>query len=153
MSESLRDAEQEFETPLTPAAALDRVVRLLRAESVQLDVTGTGARSTKVPLALLSWDRAKYSRRNWVGVNPFVWFDSVEVTCAETVGGSRVAIRLDRLRLILFCVYWWLLTGLIATAAPIGATLCLVVVGVVGNAVAWRLAKSLVRTEVSAALK
>ncbi len=134
-----------------PGAALERVVRLLRAESVQLDVTGTEARSTKVPLALLSWDRAKYTRRNWVGINPFVWFDSVEVTCAETDGGTRVAIRLDRLRLILFCVYWWLLVCLIATQAPGSVTLGIAAVVALGNVIAWRLARSLVRTEIVAA--
>jgi hypothetical protein len=151
--ESFRFARQEFKTVLPADAALVRLTDLLKAEGIRFELAGAGARSTSIPLAIFSFDPVQYTWRNWVGLNPFVWFSSIDVECSPVEGGANVAITLDRRRLILFCGFWSVNLAVIASRAPVGVILGVAAVVAIGNLVGWRLAKSLLRTEVLSALK
>jgi hypothetical protein len=150
---SFRYSIQEYVATLTPDFAIEQVANLLRAEGLTVEVDGRVVRSTRVPLAFLSFDPAMYSKRNLVGFNPFVWFESVVVTSDVHESGARLVVTLDRRRLLIFWGIQWLALGPIATRAPLGAALACLILVATGSLVAWWLGGALVRSEVSAALK
>jgi hypothetical protein len=88
-------------TSLPAEEALGRLVQLFEAGSVVAEREGLSVRSVDIPLPLLNFDRRLYSRRNWVGINPFMLASEVEATAAPANGGGTlVVVNVDRLRLL-----------------------------------------------------
>ena len=104
---------------LSPAVASERIERLLSEEGVEYATDELSVASTKTPIVLLSIQPRLYTRRNWVGVNPFVFVTSVAVRCERTEGGvTRVTIRVNRRRAFLLVALWAACSFLAARAIP-----------------------------------
>lgn len=52
--------------------AQQQMTKLFDSESVEYQVESNKIRSLKMPVILLSIDSRMYTKRNWVGINPFI---------------------------------------------------------------------------------
>jgi hypothetical protein len=86
---------------------------LLAYEHVSFHADPDSIKSTHVPFPIVSLDKRMFSRKNWVGINPFIYISSIEMFFAElntketqihvNVGQQRaIALYLCCLCLILF---------------------------------------------------
>jgi len=83
---------------LSPVEALSRLAGLLTAERVSYRRTEQGLQSTRTPFGL-TFQGIWFSRRNWVGLNPFAFVTAVSISCsgANTSSGTAT-VRVDRTR-------------------------------------------------------
>ena len=116
----------EIVCPLAPQAALDRVEALLEHEGVKYKTSDFLIASTTMPIAVLGVQSKMYTRKNWVGINPFVFVSGVHVNCEPADGAAtKVTVRVNRRRAILWFAFWVACGYLTARALPepVGALL------------------------------
>jgi hypothetical protein len=135
-------------TALTPDDALGRLVQLLETEGVKVSREGNGVRSLRTPIPLLNVDARLYSRRNWVGINPFALLTAVELTTAASNGGTVVNVSIDRRRIMLLLVLEAVVVLSIALKAPLLPTLAIagILLGVCAALLSWT--HTLTRSEI-----
>jgi len=105
--------------PLPPEAAMGRIENLLTVEGVQFRTANLSLSSTATPIAVLGIQRRFYSRRNWVGLNPFAFVSGIDVRCeVHKDDGTRVFITVDRFRAFLWVVFWGLCAGFAGVGIP-----------------------------------
>jgi hypothetical protein len=120
---------------LPPATALERVTALLSAEGVEYTATDLSVASTRTPIAVLGIQPKLYSRRNWVGLNPFAFVTDVQVRCEQEADrNTRVTIQVGRRRAILWVAFWGAAFSLSAQRLP---ALAIVAVATVAVGCAW----------------
>jgi len=90
---SLTTITYSLRSSLPPDAARDRVAALLTAERVRYTQTPDGLQSTRTPYGL-NVQRVWYTRRNWVGLNPFAHVSGVQITFAP----ADVTVHVNRTR-------------------------------------------------------
>lgn len=74
-------------------------MRLFDGEAVKYRAENDSLRTTKIPFAMFTLDPRMYSRRNWLGLNPFVFATSVDVAAvAGPDHGTVLEIVVDRRR-------------------------------------------------------
>jgi hypothetical protein len=104
---------------LSPEEAIVRVGDLLAAERVKYTVEGLSISSTRTPIAVLSFQRVLYSKRNWVGLNPFIYISGLNVECQPDGSGvTRVIVRLNRLRTFVWVAFWVWNSAVVALKLP-----------------------------------
>ncbi|HEY1802513.1 MAG TPA: hypothetical protein VGG46_16420 [Terriglobales bacterium] len=75
--------------------------------------------SVRTPIVLVGIQPKLYSHSNWVGLNPFTFVSGVEVQCEEVDGGfTKVTVRVNRLRAVLWVAFWIACSLLAARAMP-----------------------------------
>ncbi|SRR6266404_9521186 len=135
-------------TALPPNDALGRLVQLLETEGVKVAREENRVRSLRTPLPLLNVDPRLYSRRNWVGINPFALLTAIEAKANASSGGTIVDVSIDRRRIILLLV----LEALVAIATAFNAPwlpALIVAAGLLGMcSVLLRWAHTLARSEI-----
>jgi hypothetical protein len=103
---------------LSPEEAIARVGKLLAAERVQYRVEGLSIFTTRTPMPL-GLQRAHYSKRNWVGLNPFAYVSGVSVECQAVNGGpTQILVRVDRFRTFTYSAIWVCASGLVSVRMP-----------------------------------
>jgi hypothetical protein len=115
----------EISSPLEPQAASERIEHLLSHEGVQYVVNNLRVTSTSTPIVLLNFQSQLYTRKNWVGVNPFAFVTGVDIQCeTRNSAGTRIIVRNFRRRAILNVVFWGVIGFLMARAMsePAAAT-------------------------------
>jgi hypothetical protein len=105
-------------TLLAKDEALQRIGSLLDYENVEHKTEGHTIVSTHIPYPILNFDKRLYSRRNWVGVNPFLAFDDIRVSVTEGDEGSLVEVDLGLTRFIVHLSFVVVLAGAIAFFLP-----------------------------------
>jgi hypothetical protein len=121
---------------LSPEEAIARVGKLLAAERVKYRIEGLSVFTTRTPIALLSFQRVLYSKRNWVGLNPFVFVTSVSIECQPgSSGRTRILVRIDRFRTFMYLAVWVCSCGEASVGMPTLAYAILFIA--VGFAAAW----------------
>lgn len=86
---------------------MGRLSSLLASRSVQFDIDHYVIRSTYIPFPLVAFDRRRYSRSNWFGINPFINYSSIVAAYNECAAdGPMVIVTLDRTRALLILVGW-----------------------------------------------
>jgi hypothetical protein len=121
-----------FETtcPLDPQAASERIENLLSQEGVRFNAANLRIASTSTPIVVLGVQSKLYTRRNWVGLNPFAFITGVDVRC-EPIGdavATKVNVSINRRRSILWAAVWALCGYLAGRAMPQPAGVALFVV-------------------------
>src|SRR5438874_724151 len=91
-------------TTLPPDDALRRLVHLLEAAGVRVNREEGGVRSLRTPTPLISLDPRLYSRRNWVGINPFALLTAIEMRTTVSSSGTVVDVSIDRRRIMVLLV-------------------------------------------------
>lgn len=91
--------------------AQQQIIKLFDSESVKYQVVNNEIRSLKTPVTLLSVDPRMYTRRNWVGINPFVFISGINVTLnGGSSKGTVIDVNINQTRgviiylLILLCL-------------------------------------------------
>lgn len=91
--------------------ALQRIKKLFDSESVNYQVENNEIRSLKMPMTLLNIDPRMYTKRNWVGINPFVFISGINVTLnGESPKGTVIDVNINQTRgviiylMILLCL-------------------------------------------------
>jgi hypothetical protein len=83
-------------------ASLERLMRLFDVEAVKYRVENDSLHTTKIPFAIFTLDPRMYSRRNWLGLNPFVFATSMNVDAVACSDESTVLeIVIDRRRSVI----------------------------------------------------
>lgn len=140
-------------TALPPKEALSRLVKLLETEGVKIEREEAGVRSLRTPIPLINVDPRLYSRRNWVGINPFALLTGFRMTMAASEGGSSIDVSIDRRRVVLLLAFEVLVVLAMVFRAPPLATLSVAVVLLGVCAVLLRWAYTLTRTEIERELR
>lgn len=140
-------------TALPPGDALGRLVQLLETEGVKVGREGNTVRSLRTPIPLLNVDPRLYSRRNWVGINPFVLLTAIEMTTTASSSGTLINVSIDRRRVVLLLVLEALVVFSIAVRAPLPATLAVAAALLGVCAVLLRWAHTLTRFEIEEQLQ
>jgi hypothetical protein len=115
-------------TNLPPDDALRRLAQLLESEGVKIDREESGIRSLRTPIPLLNVDPRLYSRRNWVGINPFALLTSVEMKATANSSGTAINVLIDRRRIVMLLALEAIVVFSIAFKAPLLPTLIIAVV-------------------------
>lgn len=141
-------------TSLPPNDALNRIVQLLEIAGVRIEREEAGLRSLRTPLPLINLDPRLYSRRNWVGINPFALLTGLSVTMAAgSSAGALIDVAIDRRRVMLLLAFEALIVLSIAFRAPLPVTLAVAAVLLGFCAILLRWAHTLTRTEIERQLR
>jgi hypothetical protein len=109
----------EFICQLPAHTASERIERLLSKEGVKYTATDLAITSVRTPIVVLGIQPKLYSRSNWVGLNPFVFVSGVDLRFKEDEDGlTRVTVRVNRLRGILWVAFWITCGSFAALAMP-----------------------------------
>ena|SRR5713101_3299330 len=99
--------------------ALDRVEALLSAEHVEVRRSANSLSSTHIPFPIINIDKRLYSRRNWVGINPFIYLGNVSVSyCVRASGSHYLDVRISRSRGAVLFAFALLLAVFVGAYAP-----------------------------------
>jgi len=100
--------------------AAKRIGGLLSKEGVDYTATDLSISSVRTPIAVFWWIQPKlYSRNNRVGLNPFVFVSGVDLRFMEGENGlTRVTVRVNRFRTLLWVVSYITCSGFAAVAMP-----------------------------------
>jgi len=135
-------------TALPPEDAIRRLAQLLETEGVKVNREQSGVRSLRTPIPLISVDPRLYSRRNWVGINPFALLTAIEMRATASSGGTVVDVSIDRRRIMLLLVLEAAIVLSLAFKAPWLPTLIVaaVLLGICSALLRW--AHTLTRSEI-----
>ena len=86
--------------------ALARIGALLSYQGVDYVSTDSELISKSTPLAVFNFQSIGYTRRSWVGLNPFAYVSAVRVTCLESSGHTEITVHIDRTRAVLYALVW-----------------------------------------------
>jgi hypothetical protein len=104
---------------LSAESAIARIGELLAKEGVQYRKEGLSIFSTRTPIALLSFQRNRYSNKNWVGPNPFTFVSGVNVQCQlDNSGLTQVVVQVNQFRTFVWVAFWASGCGMAASAMP-----------------------------------
>lgn len=147
----------EITCQLSPQAASKRLASLLLHEGVRFSTSNLQIASTRTPIAVFGVQPKLYTRKNWVGLNPFAFITSVNAHFEPRGGaiGTQVHLRVNRRRSILFAAFW-VLCGFLAGRAmpqPAGAILVAAVVVTAWFGIVSFLGGYLVKKEINDGLK
>lgn len=91
--------------------AQQQIIKLFDSESVKYQVENNEIRSLKTPMTLLNVDPRMYTKRNWVGMNPFIFISGINVTLnGDSPKGTVIDVNINQTRaviiylLILLCL-------------------------------------------------
>jgi hypothetical protein len=106
-------------TPLSAEETVARVETLFAKAGVQYKTEGLSVISTRTPIPLSSFDRTRYSNRNWIGLNPFTSTSGVTVRCrSKKMGPTEVFVEVNRARTFLWVAFWLCVSGLASAGMP-----------------------------------
>ena len=109
----------KLKTHLSPSSVLNRIEELLSHEEIGFTTNNNCIVSTKIPFALLGFESALYTRKNFTGLNPFVFTSAVKIcTESQRSGSTIVTVSINRRRAILWFSYFFLISLVAAGGVP-----------------------------------
>jgi len=111
----------ELKTDSTIQNLISRISDVFSDESIKFVTSTDSIRSTKVPLPLLSFDLRQYTRRNWVGINPFIFISEIMVILSK-MDENNISIKLtiDQTRAVFIYAIILFLLSFVAINLPKG---------------------------------
>jgi len=120
----------QLTSQLPAQAIMQRLEDLFAKEGVQFRRGHLSITSTNTTIAILGIQPTLYSRRNWVGLNPFTFVSGVDVCCKLGDGDVvKIDIHINQLRTFIWVVFWAMCSLLAAfvMSEPEGAILFIAV--------------------------
>ena len=74
---------------LSLSNTLKQIEDLFSHESITFYSDSDSITSTDIPLPILSLDRRMYTRKNWMGINPFIFITSIKVSLSKLNEGEN----------------------------------------------------------------
>jgi hypothetical protein len=109
----------ELNCKLPVHTASDRIQGMLSKEGVKYTTTNLAITSVRTPIAVLGIQPKLYSHSNWVGLNPFPFVSGVDLRFKQDENGlTRVTVRVNRVRGLLWVAFWITCGYLAARAMP-----------------------------------
>jgi hypothetical protein len=71
-------------TVLSTSDAIMRISNLLTSEHVNFQADLNSIRSKEIPLPFWNFDKRLYTKRNWIGINPFIFASGVNFLIKES---------------------------------------------------------------------
>lgn len=85
---------------------LEKLRELFDYESIKFESNTTSIKSQRMPFPIGSFDFRIYSRKNWIGINPFVFVSGIEINVdADNDQKSKLRIEINRNRAILVYLF------------------------------------------------
>jgi hypothetical protein len=99
--------------------ASERIEGMLSKEGVKYTATNLAITSVRTPIVVLGIQPKLYSHSNWVGLNPFAFVSGVDLRFKQDENGlTRVTVRVNRLRGLVWVAFWITCGSLAARAMP-----------------------------------
>ncbi len=100
-------------------SALRGIEDLFNYESIKFLSDSNSIRSVQIPMPIVSFDRRFYSKKNWIGINPFIYISSIEINFKKpSTGKVIVDITIGQKRTFIIYLIVLLLTGMVAINLP-----------------------------------
>lgn len=100
-------------------SVLRRIEDLFNYESLKFLSDSNSIRSVKIPMPIVSFDRRFYSKKNYIGINPFIFISSIEINFKKpSTEKVIVDINIDQSRAFIIYLIVLLLTGMVAINLP-----------------------------------
>jgi hypothetical protein len=97
-----------------------RITELLACEYVGFHADQNSIKSTHVPFPILNIDKRMHTRKNCVGINPFIFISGIEIFLKEiNTRKTQIDISVDQDRAILIYLFILCITLLVALTIPI----------------------------------
>jgi hypothetical protein len=104
---------------LSAETAIARIGELLAKEGVKYRIEGLSLFSISTPIALFSFQRILYTKKNWVGVNPFTYISGVNVRChPDESGVTQIIIEVNKFRTFAYVAIWVCSSGMASAGMP-----------------------------------
>jgi len=105
---------------LSVVDTIKKIAGLLACEHVSFNTDQNFIKSTHIPFPIVNVDQRMYTRKNWVGINPFIFITGVEIFLTELdTKETQIDIGVDQNRAILIYLCFLCLVLLVALAIPI----------------------------------
>lgn len=99
--------------------AAERIESMLSEEGVKYTATNLSVTSVRTPVVVFGIQPKLHTHSNWVGLNPFVFVSGVDLRFKEAADGlTRVTVRVNRFRGLLWVAFWVTCASLAASAMP-----------------------------------
>src|SRR5437870_7689824 len=109
----------EISCRLSDEAAIERIKALLIQEGVKFRTGELTVFSTRTPIAVLGIQPSLYSRRNWVGLNPFTYVTAVNVQCLSVEDDvTKIIVHIDQFRAFVWVMFWTCCFGFASLGMP-----------------------------------
>jgi hypothetical protein len=109
----------ELTCRLPAQTASERIEDMLSKEGVKYTAANLAITSVSIPIVVFGIQPKLYSHSNWVGLNPFVFVSGIDLRFNEGENGlTRVTVRVNRLRGLLWVAFWASCSSLAALAMP-----------------------------------
>jgi len=100
-----------------PQSVIEAVSTLLTKRSVKHSIEENCIISSDIPIPIVNWDRRRYSRDNFIGVNPFLFVDSVALDVTpEPEERAKLVLTAIQGRSYIPVVFILLMSGLVWTS-------------------------------------
>jgi hypothetical protein len=97
-----------------------RLAEFFTSEHISFNANPNSLRSTSIPFPIVNFDRRMYTRKNWVGINPFIFISGIEMFFTESnTKETQVDVTIDEYRTIVMYLCYLCLILLVAVALPV----------------------------------
>jgi hypothetical protein len=107
----------EFICDTPTSGVIKKIEALFKDEGVEFRSTTSHIESTSTPIAILSLQPQMYSRKNWLGFNPFSYISNVSVDVNPTEDNYVKVVVVANRRRAYFYVTFFAIAGLSAARA------------------------------------
>jgi hypothetical protein len=122
-----------LETLMPRDEAITRLINLLEDESLIVNKTNNRIWSQHTPLPIVNFDSRLYSKKNWVGINPFIFITSIDINFESNMSDKTfITVTIDRTRMLFILAIVLIIVTALAIQAPVivSATVAASLVGV-----------------------
>lgn len=110
--------------------SIKKMEKLLEYESVKFISNSNSIESESIPFPMIGADRRNYSKKNFIGINPFTQISKIKIDFKKTeLGETKLEVNVDFSRSLEFYILITPIFVLLCFLIPnifIGASLCIV---------------------------
>jgi len=94
-------------TKLSVNAAIAQISNLLASEHISFQTDLNSIRSKEIPLPFSSFNKRLYTRKNWVGINPFIFISEINIIIKEfNLQQTQIDVTICQKRAIIMYVFF-----------------------------------------------
>lgn len=106
-------------TTLLESESMEKLSLLFAYENVKFRKEDNSIISTSTPIAVLGVDKRLYTRKNWFGINPFIFITRIQVACRKNAEGkTEVDVLINQNRAVFIYGLAMALVLIVSCALP-----------------------------------
>ena len=115
----MNNIEYTINSDLSIKSVLRRLEDLFNYESIRFISNSKSIRSVRIPMPIISFDRRFYSKKNCIGINPFIFISSIEINLKKPSTEKVILdINIGQSRAFIIYLIVLLLTSMVAINLP-----------------------------------